>query len=101
MFGIPLDQFLWLAAALGAGGAIVGVLAGLFGVGGGAIIVPILYEVFTILGVSEAVRMPTALGTSDADTITLLTGGQLDGPPMTNVVPTAAELTALGWETLN
>jgi uncharacterized membrane protein YfcA len=64
MFGIPLDQFLWLAAALGAGGAIVGVLAGLFGVGGGAIIVPILYEVFTILGVSEAVRMPLAVGTS-------------------------------------
>jgi uncharacterized protein len=64
MFGIPLQEFLWLAAALAVGGAITGVLAGLFGVGGGAIIVPILYEVLTILGVSEAVRMPIAVGTS-------------------------------------
>jgi len=34
-------------------GILVGVLAGLFGIGGGAIIVPVLYEVFRILDVPE------------------------------------------------
>jgi uncharacterized membrane protein YfcA len=39
-------------------------LAGLFGIGGGAIIVPVLYEVFRVLGVSEDVRMQLCIGTS-------------------------------------
>jgi len=64
MLGIPLEQLLWLAAALAVAGAVTGVLAGLFGVGGGAIIVPILYQVFTVLDVPEAVRMPLSVGTS-------------------------------------
>ena len=64
MFDIPLDQLLWLAAALVVAGAVTGVLAGLFGVGGGAIIVPILYQVFTVIDVPEAVRMPLSVGTS-------------------------------------
>jgi uncharacterized protein len=64
MFGIPLEEFLWLAAALAVAGALTGLLAGLFGVGGGAIIVPILYQVFSVLDVPEAVRMPLSVGTS-------------------------------------
>jgi uncharacterized protein len=64
MFGIPLEELLLLAAALAIAGAVTGVLAGLFGVGGGAIIVPILYQVFAILAVPEAVRMQLAVGTS-------------------------------------
>jgi len=64
MLGIPLEQLLWLAAALVVAGAVTGILAGLFGVGGGAIIVPILYQVFTVLDVPEAVRMPLSVGTS-------------------------------------
>jgi len=64
MFDIPLDQLLWLAVALVVAGVVTGVLAGLFGVGGGAIIVPILYQVFTVLDVPEAVRMPLSVGTS-------------------------------------
>jgi uncharacterized protein len=39
-------------------------LAGLFGIGGGAVIVPVLYEVFRVLGVPEAVRMQLSIGTS-------------------------------------
>ena len=35
-----------------------------FGVGGGALIVPVLYELFRILGVPEEVRMPLCVGTS-------------------------------------
>lgn len=45
-------------------GAVTGVLAGLFGVGGGAITVPLLFDVFGRIGVEEAVRMPLAVGTS-------------------------------------
>ena len=41
-----------------------GILAGLFGIGGGAIIVPVLYEVFRVLGVPEEVRMQLCIGTS-------------------------------------
>lgn len=62
--GIPLMDLAILAVALLVAGAATGVLAGLFGVGGGAVIVPILYEVFGILGVAEDVRMPLAVGTS-------------------------------------
>jgi len=62
--GVPLGELAWLAAAIIAGGVIAGFLAGLFGIGGGAIIVPVLYEVFRILGVPEEVRMQLCIGTS-------------------------------------
>jgi uncharacterized membrane protein YfcA len=39
-------------------------LAGVFGIGGGAIIVPVLYEIFRLLGVLGSVRMQLAIGTS-------------------------------------
>ena len=64
MFGIPLFDLVWLAVALLAAGAITGLLAGVFGVGGGAVAVPILYELFRILGVPDEVRMPLCVGTS-------------------------------------
>ena len=44
----------WLAAYLLLG-AFVGFFAGLFGVGGGAILVPVLYEVFRVIGVPTEV----------------------------------------------
>jgi uncharacterized membrane protein YfcA len=53
-----------MALALLAGGAATGLLAGLFGVGGGAVIVPVMYEVFRIVGVGAEVRMPLCIGTS-------------------------------------
>ena len=62
--GIPSSELLWLAAALLAAGALTGLLAGVFGVGGGAVIVPALYELFRIAGVPEEPRMPLAVGTS-------------------------------------
>jgi len=64
MFGLPVFDLVWLVAALLAAGAITGLLAGVFGVGGGAVAVPILYELFRILAVPEAVRMPLCVGTS-------------------------------------
>lgn len=62
--GISFETLTLLAIALLIGGAVAGVLAGLFGIGGGGIMVPVLYEVFGIAGVTEEVRMPLAVGTS-------------------------------------
>ena len=45
-------------------GVCAGVASGLFGIGGGAVIVPVLFEVFRILGVPEAIRMQLCIGTS-------------------------------------
>jgi len=62
--GVPLGELGWLAAIIVAGGVLAGFLAGLFGIGGGAIIVPVLYEVFRIIGVPDQVRMQLCIGTS-------------------------------------
>ena len=62
--GVPYSELAWLAAIIVAGGVVSGFLAGLFGIGGGAIIVPILYEVFRIIGVPDDVRMQLCIGTS-------------------------------------
>jgi len=64
ILGIPYTELAVLAVALLAAGAVTGILAGVFGVGGGAVIVPVLYELFTLLGVPEEVRMPLCVGTS-------------------------------------
>ena len=53
-----------VAAMLLVAGLATGVLAGLFGVGGGAILVPVLFLSFTLVGVEEAIAMPLAVGTS-------------------------------------
>ena len=55
---------LGLATALLATGLVAGVLAGLLGVGGGIVIVPVLYHLFTLLGIDESVRMHVTVGTS-------------------------------------
>ncbi len=63
-------QFLLLfALALLTAGVIAGVLAGLLGVGGGIVIVPVLFHLLTALGIDESVRMHVAVGTSLATII--------------------------------
>jgi uncharacterized membrane protein YfcA len=64
VFGFSPTDVLVLALAMLAGGIVAGLLAGLFGIGGGAIIVPVLYEVFRLLGVPEEVRFQLCVGTS-------------------------------------
>ena len=66
MVGMPLDEIALFVAAIMVAGVATGILAGLFGIGGGAIIVPVLYEIFRILGVPEEVRMQLCVGTSMA-----------------------------------
>ena len=62
--GIPIGDLAFLAVSLVLAGAVTGLLAGVFGVGGGAVIVPVLYEIFRVIGVAEEVRMPLSVGTS-------------------------------------
>ena len=45
-------------------GVLAGVLAGLLGVGGGIVVVPVLFYVFALLAIDPAVRMHLAVGTS-------------------------------------
>ena len=66
ILGVPLSEIIWLAVAIVIGGVVTGILAGLFGIGGGAVIVPVLYEVFRVLNVPEEVRMQLCVGTSIA-----------------------------------
>jgi uncharacterized membrane protein YfcA len=66
VLGVPLSELLLLAALIIVAGFITGVLAGLFGIGGGALIVPVLYEVFRVLGVPDEVRFQLCVGTSIA-----------------------------------
>ncbi|MCJ8340536.1 MAG: sulfite exporter TauE/SafE family protein [Pseudomonadales bacterium] len=61
--------FISFAIALLATGAIAGLLAGLLGVGGGIVIVPVLYLMLPLLGVDESVLMHVAVGTSLATII--------------------------------
>src|SRR5215813_12300439 len=64
MAAVDVTELIWLAVAVIAAGIVTGILAGLFGIGGGAVIVPVLFEVFRILGVPEEVRMQLCVGTS-------------------------------------
>ena len=59
----PAELTIFIVSLIAAG-ALTGVLAGVFGVGGGAVIVPVLYELFRFLGVPDDVRMPLCVGTS-------------------------------------
>lgn len=62
--GVPMEFLLYLLLGAGAG-----VLAGLFGVGGGIIIVPVLVFSFTVQGFDPAVLTQMAVGTSLATII--------------------------------
>ena len=64
LLGYPIGELLLLASWIAGAGILVGILSGLFGIGGGALIVPVLYEVFRVLNVPEDVRMQMCIGTS-------------------------------------
>ncbi len=61
---ISLFSLALLALALLATGVVAGIIAGLLGVGGGIVIVPVLYYMFTALKVDPNVLMHVAVGTS-------------------------------------
>ncbi len=61
---LPLPDLLLLLAALTAAGLVGGLVAGLFGVGGGTVIVPAVFYAFEVLGVGGEGNLHTAIGTS-------------------------------------
>jgi len=62
----PIWDLMPFVAGLMAAGAVAGFLAGLFGIGGGAVLVPVFYQMLGVLGVDDAVRMHVSVGTSIA-----------------------------------
>jgi uncharacterized membrane protein YfcA len=62
--GLNTSELTELALLLVAVGALSGFLAGVFGIGGGAVLVPVFYECFRLAGVPLEVRMPLCIGTS-------------------------------------
>lgn len=60
---------LMLALAMAGTGLVSGLLAGLLGVGGGIVIVPLLFNVFPLFGIPESIQMKVAVATSLATII--------------------------------
>ena len=61
---LPVGELVTFAAAIAAAGVVAGLMAGIFGIGGGAVLVPVFYQVFGMLGIDEAVRMHLSVGSS-------------------------------------
>ena len=64
-----MEQWLILGVTMLVTGCVAGVLAGLFGIGGGVVIVPVLEAALSFLGVDPAIRMHVAVATSLATII--------------------------------
>ncbi len=64
-----LEQWIMLGLAMLLTGALAGVMAGLFGIGGGIVIVPVLELTLGFLEVDPAIRMHVAVATSLATII--------------------------------
>jgi Predicted permeases len=75
-----ITEMVILGLALLAAGAVGGIVAGLLGVGGGIVIVPVLFHLFTTLGLPEDIRMHVAVGTS-----------------LTTIIATSASSTRSHW----
>lgn len=64
-----MSDYLLLAGAMLLTGGVAGILAGLLGIGGGIVIVPVMEATLAYLGVDEAIRMHVAVATSLATII--------------------------------
>lgn len=62
--GLSGEGLALLIAMLVLAGLVAGFLSGLLGIGGGGVLVPVLYEAFGAAGVSEDIRMHMTLGTT-------------------------------------
>ncbi|MEL6289141.1 MAG: sulfite exporter TauE/SafE family protein [Pseudomonadota bacterium] len=62
--GVDAQSLAIVVVSLLAAGLLMGFIAGLFGIGGGGVLVPVLFEAFGIMGVDPSVRMHLAVGTS-------------------------------------
>src|SRR5215510_1109553 len=92
MRAVPSSELLWLALLVVAAGLFTGILAGLFGVGGGAVIVPALYEVFRVLDVPADIRMQLCIGSSLAIIVPTTTRSYFAHRVMGAVIPQVVRL---------
>jgi len=58
------NQIIFIVTAMAASAVVVGFMAGFFGIGGGLIMVPILFYLFSFVGIEHAFVMHVAIGTS-------------------------------------
>ena len=58
------NQLIFIATTMAASAVIVGFMAGFFGIGGGLIMVTILFHIFSFAGIEQSFIMHLALGTS-------------------------------------
>ncbi len=63
---MEIENTLVLVTILALSGIGSGFVSGLLGIGGGSVLVPILFEVFGIIGVADQLRIHLAIGTSTA-----------------------------------
>jgi uncharacterized protein len=95
LLGYPIGEIALLALWIACAGVLVGILAGLFGIGGGAVIVPVLFEVFRALGVPEDVRMQLCIGTSLAIIVPTTVRSYLGHKKKGAVIPQVVRIWAL------
>ena len=58
------NQIIFILTVMAASAVVTGFMAGFFGIGGGLIMVPILFYIFSFAGIEQAFIMHLALGTS-------------------------------------
>ena len=61
---LDLNQIIFLLTAMVSSAVIVGFMAGFFGIGGGLIMVPVLFYLYSFIGIEQKFIMHLALGTS-------------------------------------
>jgi len=61
---LDLNQIIFVFSIMIFSAVVVGFLAGFFGIGGGIIMVPILFYIFGFVGMEKSIVMHTAIGTS-------------------------------------
>ena len=61
---LDLNQIIFILTAMVLSAIVVGFLAGFFGIGGGIIMVPILFYIFSFVGMEKSFVMHMAIGTS-------------------------------------
>jgi len=59
-----MEQIIEIVVAMAISGAVAGFMAGLLGIGGGIVMVPVLYAAFGVVGVPEAWHMHLTVATS-------------------------------------
>ena len=61
---LDFNQIIFIVTVIALSAVLVGFMAGFFGIGGGLIIVPILFYIFNFVGIDQSLVMHMAIGTS-------------------------------------